>query len=184
MKTFRLLLRIICFSAGLALARNQPRWEQLHLDGAVAFTRGYYRESDKDLLASQQEAESAGAKLEELASIWGELGATWQAIGRYADAETLDCQTLEVRERVFGPDSCEAATIMNNRAALLLQEGKPKQAGPLALRVAAILEKTSHDRFASRPCPAVPVQGASTEIIHFGSSPLESASPLCEKQRR
>ena len=100
-----LSLVIACSCFGLAWSQTETRWTQLRRDGVAAYGVGNYRDAEKPLLGSKQEAERGGAKPEDLADIHTDLAATYQAMGRYADAEPLDRQALQVRQQTFGPDS-------------------------------------------------------------------------------
>src|SRR5690349_2885745 len=94
--TLSLTLAFSCVD--LALPQTETHWTHLRMEGVAAYGVGDYAAAAKALLACKQEAERAGAKVEELADIWTELAATYSAMGRYAEAEALDRRALKSRE--------------------------------------------------------------------------------------
>jgi tetratricopeptide (TPR) repeat protein len=51
--------------------------------------------------------------------------------GRYAEAEPLFLQALELSKRLLGQENPNVATILNNLALLYLEQGRYAEAEPL-----------------------------------------------------
>ena len=128
----------LCLPVSAAVAESG--WHQLHQRGLAACLHGDYKQSERDLLAAQTAAERSGIDRKQLAGIWLDLSITYQAMGKYSEAESLARQTLDEREHSSKESPVNLSIALNNLAALLLAEGKPREAEPLARRSVAIAE--------------------------------------------
>ncbi len=62
--------------------------------------------------------------------------------GRYAEGASIAEKAVDVATKIFGPDSAEVATALNNLAMLHEAQGKYAEAEPLCRRSLTIWEKT------------------------------------------
>ena len=76
-----------------------------------------------------------------LAKYLGQWGLVSITSGRYAEAENPLLQSLQIREKVLGPEHPDVATSMNNLAELYRSQGKYSEADLLYKRSLAIWEK-------------------------------------------
>ncbi|MGA8594260.1 MAG: tetratricopeptide repeat protein, partial [Bryobacteraceae bacterium] len=121
-----------------ALPQSHPGWEQLRQAAIAAYQRGDYKGSDENLAAALEMAQSSSKREPDLASAWSDLAATYQDMGEYGEAETLDRQALQARQKVFGATSQITAVSLNNLGSVLWIEGRPQEAEPLVRQAVAI----------------------------------------------
>ena len=69
------------------------------------------------------------------------LAKLYQSQGRYAEAEPLYLQALELRKRLLGENHPSVAISLNNLAKLYNSQGKYEEAEPLYLQALAIAEQ-------------------------------------------
>src|SRR6185312_15323248 len=96
-----------------------------------AYQHGEYTRSQEALSAALRLAETSGAGMPQLASIWSELSATEEAMGRYHEAERLGRLALDELQNLFGPNSVQAAISLNNLGTVLWAEGRAQEAEPI-----------------------------------------------------
>ena len=73
--------------------------------------------------------------------LWGDWVDLYRRQGRYAEAEPLYLQALQIREQLLGPEHPDVATSLNGLANLYRNQGKDTQAEPLYLRALHIQEQ-------------------------------------------
>ena len=134
---------VIALSGSLALpvlSELEPKWEQLRTEGIAAYQHGEYTRSQEALSTALRLAE-ASIRKPELASIWSELSATDEALGRYREAERLSRLALEEHQNVFGPASIQVAISLNNLGTVLWEEGRAAEAEPVIRRAIQIWQQ-------------------------------------------
>jgi tetratricopeptide (TPR) repeat protein len=77
---------------------------------------------------------------EQAALLCNQLGYYLQMIGEYAEAQPLYERSLEIREKVLGPEHPDTASSLNNLAGLLHDQGKYAEAQSLYERALEICE--------------------------------------------
>ena len=93
---------------------------------------GYYRKAAELV---------PGGHDEQLAKHLNMAGSAYHNAGRYSEAEPLLKRSLEIREKVLGPEHPDVATSLNNLALLYCDQGRYSEAEPLLKRSIEIKEK-------------------------------------------
>jgi tetratricopeptide (TPR) repeat protein len=99
----------------------------------------------------------------QLAVVLYNIAIQYRDRGEYVRAETLYRQSLNIRERIAGPDSPTVATVLHSLGLLSLNRGEPKQALPLFQRALAIIEKALQFRDSLSQMLAVRANDSETE---------------------
>jgi tetratricopeptide (TPR) repeat protein len=96
------------------------------------------KDTERGLLAELREEERKGAEDLALAGTLYRLAILRRQQGEFAEAEQLYRRTLEIRERIQGPNHPDVAQVLNNLAALEAAQGKYDAAQPLLERALTI----------------------------------------------
>ena len=95
---------------------------------------------------------------------------------RYAEAEPLYHRALAIREKAFGRDHPDVATVLNNLAALYSKQGRYADAEPLYQRSLAIREKAL-----GRDHPDVAMALNSLAEVYNGQTRYADALPIIRR---
>lgn len=128
-------------------------WGNSHVDiartlvnlAAVHRATADYVESEKALIRAQEIYKHApDANPESVVIVKNDLGLTYRALGRIAEARALFAEVLSFyeKEKAFGPQHLKTATPLNNLALLSQDAGEYDKAGELFRRVIDIYEKS------------------------------------------
>jgi tetratricopeptide (TPR) repeat protein len=116
-------------SAAASKAENGDlKWTQLDYFAAA----GYYRKA-AELVPEGHD--------EQLAKYLNMAGRAYNEAGRYSEAEPLYKRSLQIREKVLGPEHPDVAASLNNLALLYRDQGRYPEAEPLYKRSLEIVEK-------------------------------------------
>ena len=116
-------------SAAASKAENGDlKWTQLDYCAAAE----YYQEA-VELLPRRYN--------EQLADYLNAAGLAYNKAGRYSEAEPLYKRSLQIMERVLGPDHPNVATVLENYADLLQKMDREKEAAELEARAKSIRNK-------------------------------------------
>src|SRR6185295_4940920 len=91
-------------------------WKTLTARAFEAYNRGAYGDAHALFESALRQAVLFGADDDHLAASWNNLGTACRALGRYAEAETLYRQAVNLREAILGPEHPELAAVLNNYA--------------------------------------------------------------------
>ncbi|EKQ68095.1 Flp pilus assembly protein TadD [Leptolyngbyaceae cyanobacterium JSC-12] len=91
----------------------------------------YHREQQLAIAALQQAIARSTDDPLQLARNFNTLGLVYASQGRYAEAEPLYTQALEIRRSQLGPDHPTTASCLNNLAGLYASQGQYAEAEPL-----------------------------------------------------
>ena len=108
---------------------------------AKAYQEGRYADAEKSLQATLKAAETFGPQDPRLATSLNNLAVLYKTQGKYAEAEQLYKQSLEIREKALGPKHSDVAQSLNNLAEVYRAQGKYTEAEPLYKQSLAIREK-------------------------------------------
>ena len=172
-----LCLVLVCLAlVGAPAAARADAWED-------SMNAADWAMKQRQLTAAEQHFEAAIAaakapQLDEqrLATSLDRFGAFYHSQGKYAEAEPLYLEALEIRERTLGPDSPIVASSLNNVATLYQTQGKYAEAEPLYKRSLAINEKA-----AGPVHPQVAVGVNNLASLYQAEGRYAEAEPLFER---
>jgi len=139
----RLFLDIDAYSQGATNASREveAHWTQTMLEARNAIQQDHYTEAERLLL----DAIKIGEKLEKgdprLANSLNDLAMVYSAQNKYATAEPLYKQALEIMESAYGPDDARVGVSLNNMANLQIAMNNYAEAESLFKRSLSIVEK-------------------------------------------
>ena len=147
--TFSVLLWLVglivvgCVSMYPAQVRAQnTHWEHYMAEGAKAYQDGQETNAEMFYLAALEDIKKAGPEDPRLAATLNALAVLYHAQKKYAQAEPLYQQVLQLLEQTIGPDHPTLATTLNNLAVVYEAQGKYAEAAPLYQRALALMERT------------------------------------------
>jgi len=117
-------------------------WEYYMTEGAKAYQDGQETNAEMFYLAALENLQKAGTKDPRLAATLNALAVLYHAQKKYAQAELLYKQVLQLLEQTIGPDHSTLATTLNNLAVVYEAQGKYTEAAPLYQRALALMERT------------------------------------------
>ncbi len=121
------------------VAEKAPQWSRAHRElGRLLDDIAEFDAAEPHLTAALSLAESD----DERVSASNELGILYLHQARYAEAEPLLQQVLQLSEKRHGPEHSEVAAALNNLAQLLKATNRLAEAEPLMRRVVDIFEKS------------------------------------------
>jgi CHAT domain-containing protein/Tfp pilus assembly protein PilF len=136
---------IVAFALALVVSgpafAGDAEWKA-HVDaGTSAYRAGDYRAAIARYEAALKEAQAFVESDPRLTGTLNNLAELYREQGRYEGAELLFRRSLEIREKVLGPDHPEVALALHNLAGLYLKQGRYSEAEPLYRRSLGIFEK-------------------------------------------
>ncbi len=117
-------------------------WEYFNRAGLAAYEKKDYAESEEQLLAALQEAETFAFDDPRFALSLNNLAEIYRVQARYAEAEPYLKRSLANAEKIYGPEHSGVAANLNNLAANYRVRGMYTEAEPLSKRALDIWEKT------------------------------------------
>ena len=144
----RCLARAILFCAFHFLAvltygfAQTPSWETISAEGKAAFSERRYSDAERLHSRAVAQAEKFGKQDLRLASSLFDLGVVCYAQGKNGEAEKHLKRTLEIREKVQGPDDAEVGIALGQLAEVYRALKRYKEAEPLYQRAMIIAENT------------------------------------------
>ena len=129
-----LYLKTIYFSP----AKN---WENYNQAGLVAYGKKDYAEAEKQLAVALKEAEKFPLGDSRLTLSLNNLMEIYRVQAKYAEAELYIKRSLEIAEKIYGPENPNVAAHLNNLAGNYRDRGMYLEAEPLSKRALDIWEK-------------------------------------------
>ena len=117
-------------------------WEYYMAEGAKAYQDGQETNAEMFYLAALENLQKAGTKDPRLAATLNALAVLYHTQKKYAQAELLYQQVLQLLEQTIGPDHPTLATTLNNLAVVYEAQNKYAAAAPLYQRALALMERT------------------------------------------
>lgn len=136
-------LSVVLLLSAFAFRAAAQEAETLNIRGVKLFEAGRFREAEASYskaIAIWREQGSAG-----LAVGLNNLGALHRAMGKYAESEAQYLQALQIQTSLFGKDSIQSATVLNNLAQLYRAQGRLDDALSLARKPVALTAARSPD---------------------------------------
>ncbi len=130
-----LYLKTIYFSP----AKN---WEDYNQAGLAAYGKKDYAEAEKQLAAALKEAEKFPLGDFRLTLSLNNLIEIYRVQAKYAEAEPYIKRSLEIAEKIYGPENLNVAAHLNNLAGNYRDRGIYAEAEPLSRHALDIWEKT------------------------------------------
>ena len=129
-----LYLKTVYFSP----AKN---WEDYNQAGLAAYGKKDYAEAEKQLAAALKEAEKFPLGDSRLTLSLNNLMEIFRVQAKYAKAEPYIKRSLEIAEKIYGPENLNVAAHLNNLAGNYRDRGMYAEAEPLSKRALDIWEK-------------------------------------------
>jgi tetratricopeptide (TPR) repeat protein len=130
-------LLVACAAFAAAATNQDPR----SVEAKQMIRQGRFLEAAQALRAIYEDAKKSGIEDERLSEAAAELAGAYIFLDRYADAEPLLHESIELDRFLFGGESLGAARHSVALAKLYLSQGKVAEGEDLLLRVRPILEQ-------------------------------------------
>ncbi len=127
--------------ADMTLAEAAASWQRHSFAGMVAMLQSHYSKAENEFEVALTAAEVFGPQDPRFATGLNNLGTVYLAQDRYAEAEPLLQQALELKEQVLGPEHPSVYRGLVNLAVVYQSQGKYTEAEPLYQRSLEISER-------------------------------------------
>jgi hypothetical protein len=101
----------LILSVASVSAQNMP-WETVTTAGVQAFDQGHYATAAQQFQTALAIAETLTPDDPRMSTSLMNLAAVYRTQGQYAHAERLYQQTLQLQERIFGPDDPQVVDVL------------------------------------------------------------------------